>query len=364
MDEAQLWRDYARRPCVETRNALAECYLPLVERIAGKLQRGLPASVEVGDLLSAGTIGLLQAIEAFDPDRGLRFATFAPWRIKGAMHDWLREIDWVPRLARSRERAGTEQPVQVGSLFRVTARSGESWADRTVADDLAEPRADAAAQRSAADDAWRELLRGLSKTERLLLLLLYREQLTMQAVGRQLGLSESRVSQVHTALVRRLRERHGVPADVAPVRFFGRRRKRPRKARKDAAVIETNWSHLRGAFEVARDVDDDDDLDEPRCFVCSCTEDAACEGGCAWVPDPDGEMRDICSACVDVRPWLPRHDDELRSCWDNTPLLKLAKRLCREPETIIERGGELGLYDPRELPEGLAQSREAAKSST
>ena len=105
-------------------------------------------------------------------------------------------------------------------------------------------------------------------------------------------------------------------------------------------IIETNWAALDARFT------DDVELDDgPACCVCGCTEFAACDGGCWWVEDPDGELRDICSGCVDSRPWLPRHDQAIRDGWEAIPLLALATQLVREWETVLIRAGELGLHD-------------------
>lgn len=91
-------------------------------------------------------------------------------------------------------------------------------------------------------------------------------------------------------------------------------------------MIETNW-------------------DIPTCVVCGCTDDAACPGGCCWVEDPDGEMRELCSQCVGDRPWIPEHDEILRAGWADRPLLELALELQRKPGRLLTRGSELGLWN-------------------
>src|SRR5437879_6778607 len=102
VDVQQLWRDYRSEPTVELRNQLVEMYLPLVKYNAERIWSRLPEGVELDDLISAGVFGLLDAIEAFDLERGVKFETYCVPRIRGAMLDELRTMDWVPRLVRSK----------------------------------------------------------------------------------------------------------------------------------------------------------------------------------------------------------------------------------------------------------------------
>src|SRR5262245_43813856 len=102
VDVQQLWRDYKNEPTVELRNRLVENYLPLVKYNAERIWSRLPEGVELDDLISAGVFGLLDAIEAFDLGRGVKFETYCVPRIRGAMLDELRTMDWVPRLVRSK----------------------------------------------------------------------------------------------------------------------------------------------------------------------------------------------------------------------------------------------------------------------
>src|ERR1700736_845487 len=102
VDVPQLWRDYRANPRVELRNQLVELYLPLVKYNAERIWARLPDGVDLDDLISAGIFGLMDAIEAFDLDRGLKFETYCVPRIRGAMLDELRTMDWVPRLVRSK----------------------------------------------------------------------------------------------------------------------------------------------------------------------------------------------------------------------------------------------------------------------
>src|SRR5438046_9188579 len=99
-----LWRDYRRTRDQHLRDRLILNYAPLVKYVAGRLGSGLPAHVDEGDLVSYGLLGLIGAIERFDPDRDIKFETYAMSRIKGSIIDELRSLDWVPRSVRSRAR--------------------------------------------------------------------------------------------------------------------------------------------------------------------------------------------------------------------------------------------------------------------
>src|SRR5207248_4403714 len=102
VDVPQLWRDYRAAPTLDLRNQLVELYLPLVRYNAERIWARLPEGVELDDLISAGVFGLMDAIDAFDLDRGVKFETYCVPRIRGAMLDELRCMDWVPRLVRSK----------------------------------------------------------------------------------------------------------------------------------------------------------------------------------------------------------------------------------------------------------------------
>src|SRR5713101_3862155 len=102
VDVQQLWRDYRTEPTVDLRNHLVEMYLPLVKYNAERIWSRLPEGVELDDLISAGVFGLMDAIDAFDLERGVKFETYCVPRIRGAMLDELRTMDWVPRLVRSK----------------------------------------------------------------------------------------------------------------------------------------------------------------------------------------------------------------------------------------------------------------------
>jgi RNA polymerase sigma factor FliA len=102
VDVPQLWQDYRAHPTIDLRNQLVELYLPLVKYNAERIWSRLPEGVDLDDLISAGVFGLLDAIDAFDLERGVKFETYCVPRIRGAMLDELRTMDWVPRLVRSK----------------------------------------------------------------------------------------------------------------------------------------------------------------------------------------------------------------------------------------------------------------------
>src|ERR1041385_4396469 len=102
VDVPQVWRDYRASPTVPLRNQLVEHYLPLVKYNAERIWSRLPEGVDLDDLISAGVFGLMDAIDAFDLERGVKFETYCVPRIRGAMLDELRTMDWVPRLVRSK----------------------------------------------------------------------------------------------------------------------------------------------------------------------------------------------------------------------------------------------------------------------
>src|SRR5262249_30234925 len=102
VDVPQLWRDYRAEPTVELRNQLVDHFLPLVKYNAERIWARLPEGVDLDDLISAGVFGLMDAIDAFDLERGVKFETYCVPRIRGAMLDELRTMDWVPRLVRSK----------------------------------------------------------------------------------------------------------------------------------------------------------------------------------------------------------------------------------------------------------------------
>jgi RNA polymerase sigma factor for flagellar operon FliA len=235
---AMHWSRWQRRRSQASRDHLIVHYSPLVKFVAGRVGAGLPRSVDGADLVGHGVFGLIDALDRFEADRGVKFETFAAARIRGAIYDGLRQLDWVPR----RVRAQTRRIEQAIAAFEHA--EGRSPSDAELAgrlgiseDDLARWLAQAAAttvgpldraisaglepeatgEASAAPGAVleegelrrvvRAAVRDLPEREKLVLSLYYDEGLTLAEIGEVLGVTESRVSQIHTRAVLQLRSR-------------------------------------------------------------------------------------------------------------------------------------------------------------
>jgi RNA polymerase sigma factor FliA len=240
-----LWVEYRDTRDKALRDRLILTYAPLVKYVAGRLGAGLPAHVDEGDLVSYGLLGLIGAIDRYDPDRDIKFETYALMRIKGSIIDELRSLDWVPRSVRSRareiERAIGELESKLGvaptdeqiaqklgitveeledSLTDISRSSiaalDELWSVSGDGDqvslldtieDVSGPRPaealDAAEMREALADA----IARLPEREKLVVTLYYYEELTLREIGEVLGVTESRVSQLHTKAILRLKAR-------------------------------------------------------------------------------------------------------------------------------------------------------------
>jgi RNA polymerase sigma factor for flagellar operon FliA len=204
----------------DLRNRLIERFYEVVRFTAERLHTRLPSEVDVNDLISAGLFGLMDAIDSFDPARGVKFETFCAPRIRGSIFDELRNMDWVPRLVRSRtakvEKVRKEfelthgklskdsRPVGVVSLDRKAFESDSSREVREVdvIEDGRQPNPAEIVQRG---DLQHLITKGLSRSERLIVILYYYEEMTMKEIGLTLDLSESRVSQMHSSILARLK---------------------------------------------------------------------------------------------------------------------------------------------------------------
>jgi RNA polymerase sigma factor FliA len=244
----ELWRRYKVEGDESARERLVVAYSPLVKFIAGRMASGLPSHVEEADLVSYGLLGLIGAIERFDLEREIKFETFAVARIKGAIIDELRSLDWVPRSVRSRARdvekahAALEgklgrsptdeemaQKLEIsvedfqGTLLEIANSSvlalDDLWtfADPdggggqiSVLDTIQDPSAldpEAEAHTAEIKDRLADAIESLPERERLVIALYYYENLTLREIGEVLGVTESRVSQLHTKAVLSLRSR-------------------------------------------------------------------------------------------------------------------------------------------------------------
>ncbi|MGI6401520.1 MAG: FliA/WhiG family RNA polymerase sigma factor [Thermoguttaceae bacterium] len=239
---ARIWQDFIEdRSNQKLRNALIEQYLPLVRYHAERVWSRLPDEVEVDDLNSSGVFGLMDAIDAFDPSRGVKFETYCVPRVRGAMLDELRNTDWVPRLVRSRARKLAEANKELSSRYgrlptepelaeylqidrselerimndanaiNVVSLNKKWFAtdgskDVSEIDLIADKHSEDPTSRLQKSDVIRMVTRGLNRNERMIIILYYYEEMTMKEVGAALDLSESRVSQMHSAIVARLQK--------------------------------------------------------------------------------------------------------------------------------------------------------------
>jgi RNA polymerase sigma factor for flagellar operon FliA len=244
-DTSHLWQEYRRTRDRAVRDRLILTYAPLVKFVAGRLGSGLPAHVDEGDLVSYGLLGLIGAIERYDPDREIKFETYAIARIKGAIIDELRALDWVPRSVRSRareiERAIGELEAKLGvaptdeqiaeklgitveeledSLTDISRSSiaaldelwsvsgdGDQVSLMDTLEDTSGPRPAEALDETEMREALADAIARLPEREKLVVTLYYYEELTLREIGEVLGVTESRVSQLHTKAILRLKAR-------------------------------------------------------------------------------------------------------------------------------------------------------------
>lgn len=249
----KAWREYKAGGDRVLRNRLVEHYLFLVKYSAERVGSKLPDEVDVDDLMSAGIFGLVDAIDAFDLERGVKFETYCAPRVRGAILDELRSMDWVPRLVRHRahkladavralevelgrlpnegeiaQRLGLDtaefeklmKDANAVSLVSLSQTFSDSESSREVSEEDVLPDEKSVdpvveAQKSDVRDLMK---RDLSRAEQLILVLYYYEQMTMKEIGATLDLSESRVSQMHSAIIDRMRGQLGLTIAFAPLR--------------------------------------------------------------------------------------------------------------------------------------------------
>jgi RNA polymerase sigma factor for flagellar operon FliA len=229
-DLEQIWREFRATKDPGLRNRLVLQYAPLVKYVAGRLRTRMPDSVEQDDLVSDGVLGLMDAIERFEPARGLSFQTFAVPRIRGAIIDGMRSMDFVPRSVRDKlrlvhraqvtleERLGrvpedTEVAREVGipvQQLRDLSRQANSNHANLDDFDLADELSSAADHRVEQGDTNASLMRvvdQLAERDQVIIALYYFEGLTLAEIGQVLGVTESRVSQVHRRATSTLRQK-------------------------------------------------------------------------------------------------------------------------------------------------------------
>lgn len=240
----ELWLNYKNNNDAQSKNRLIEIYAPYVKYIARRIFEKLPPNVEFDDLVSYGTFGLIDAILKFDPEKNVKFKTYAGVRIHGAIIDCLREQNWVPRSvvqkAKELEKAKSilnsrlareatddeiaeEMGISVEELRKTyseirrsqvtstddiffdddnrNSTRGDFIEDKTISNPLE------LAERAEVKELLIEAINSLSERERLVISLYYFEELTLKEIGKVLSVSDSRVSQLHTKAVNRLKEK-------------------------------------------------------------------------------------------------------------------------------------------------------------
>lgn len=242
----EVWKKYKETHSDEAREELILYYAPMVKYVAGRVSSGLPPSVEFGDLVSYGVFGLLDAIDKYDPDRGIKFETYAIARIKGAIIDELRADDWVPRSMRFKAREIERAYIELETKLRRNPSDEEvarklgitldnyletlnrlSFISLVALDELWSVGGDKPDQVSLADtvedvkakdpsqmfeiEEMKNIIavaiKKLPERERIVISLYYYEGLTMREIGEALSVTESRVCQLHTKAILRLRAR-------------------------------------------------------------------------------------------------------------------------------------------------------------
>lgn len=242
VDKEKLWSDYSANKTPELREQLIIEYAPLVKLVAGKLSMYLGYNVEFDDLVGYGVFGLIDAIDKFDYGKGVKFETYASLRIRGAILDQIRKMDWIPRTVRQKQKELD------GAYRRIEERTGRPATDEQVAEELGisvdeldelqnetkvsniisldeymeqgevkvEPRADKdymqpekVVEKSELKRLLLEVLETLTDKEKKVITLYYYEELTLKEISRVLEVSESRVSQLHSKALIKMKQRLG-----------------------------------------------------------------------------------------------------------------------------------------------------------
>ncbi|MGN0506756.1 MAG: FliA/WhiG family RNA polymerase sigma factor [Lachnospiraceae bacterium] len=249
-DKEKLWAEYVKKPTQELREKIIIEYAGLVKIVAGKLSIYLGYNVEYEDLVSYGTFGLIDAIDKFDYGKGVKFETYASLRIRGAILDQIRRMDWLPRTVRQKQkridaaynkielaegRMATDE--EVAEELEISLEELDTWQAQTKAaglvslDDYLEQGSESGIT-SIADGAEEyhqpesivekqevrkillESLESLTEKEKKVILLYYYEELTLKEISAVLEVSESRISQLHTKAIQKLRLKLGANIEL------------------------------------------------------------------------------------------------------------------------------------------------------
>lgn len=242
-EEIELWKEFKKTKSVAIRDRLIRQYMPLVKWVAGRVSSGMPDSVEFDDLVGFGQFGLLDAINKFDVEKGVKFKTYASTRIRGAIFDELREMDWVPRSVRQKSKEIEEAIVELEAKLGRTASdaeiaksmnmteaeyqntimkvsgtsvlslndvwySGDDSEHISIGDSIEAPNSlnpDVIVEREEVRRVIIQAIEELPENEKMVIVLYYHEDLSFKEIGQVLNVSESRISQLHTKANLRLR---------------------------------------------------------------------------------------------------------------------------------------------------------------
>ena len=242
-EELELWKEFKKTKSVAIRDKLIRQYMPLVKWVAGRVSTGMPDSVEFDDLVGYGQFGLLDAINKYDTSKNVKFKTYAVTRIRGAIFDELRQIDWVPRSVRQKSReiedaiaslesrlGRTASNAEIAESLNMTEEdynrtvmkvsgtsilslndvwyAGDDNDNMSIGNNIEAPSSlnpDIMAEREAVKKVIAEAINELPEKEKMVIVLYYHEDLTFKEIGEVLEVSESRISQLHTKANLRLR---------------------------------------------------------------------------------------------------------------------------------------------------------------
>lgn len=248
VDKDKLWKDYQKKPTRELREQLIIEYSQLVKLVAGRLSMYLGHNVEYDDLVSYGIFGLIDAIDKFDADKNVKFETYASLRIRGSILDQIRKMDWIPRTVRQRQRKLDEAVKQIEAQTGKTASDDEiaqvlgissdellNWQSQLKVSNLVsmtefeengtEPAMDTTynshftqpeevVEKEELKKTLVEALNALTEKERRVIELYYYEEMTLKEISKILEVSESRVSQLHTKSLTKMKKIMGPYIDI------------------------------------------------------------------------------------------------------------------------------------------------------